>query len=65
MLILLCIICALQFIFIARALGKKAEAQSSPQSGGQADPDGEKEAFALLMGYNADIAYGVKRLTED
>lgn len=25
---------------------------------------GEKEAFDLLLGYNADIAYGVKRMED-
>lgn len=65
MIILLCIVCAVQFFFIAHILRKRTPAQAALSAPEPTKTDGEKEAFALLMGYNADIAYGVKRMTED
>lgn len=65
MAILLCFFCAAQFLFIGYLLGKGKKPQSAPSAFKAGAEDGEKEAFALLMGYNADVAYGVKQMTEE
>lgn len=46
-------------------LGGRLRPEEQPRPGQvRPSPEAEKEAFAILMGYNADVAYGVKSMKE-
>lgn len=63
------ILCAVIFAAAVFGLGlilgeRLRAAQQPPAIEAKPDPEAEKEAFAILMGYNADVAYGLKSMKE-
>ena len=65
------ILCAVIFVAAVFWLGvmvggrRGPEKTSAPTGEAEVSPREEREAFAILMGYNADVAYGVKSLKEE
>ena len=63
------ILCAVIFAAAVFGLGviiggRRSPEQSQPPRQAHS-PKAEKEAFSLLMGYNADVAYGLKTMKEE
>ena len=63
------ILCAVIFAAAVFGLGvmiggRRGPEQSQPMAE-PVSPEAEKEAFSLLMGYNADVAYGLKPMKEE
>ncbi len=63
------ILCAVIFAAAVFGLGVIIGGRRSPEeklpAREEPSPREEKEAFSLLMGYNADVAYGLKTMKED
>lgn len=64
------ILCAVIFAAAVFGLGVIVGGRRSPELPRQekrteVSAEEEKEAFAILMGYNADVAYGAKRMKEE
>lgn len=63
------ILCAVIFAAAVFGLGviiggMRGPEQSRPKAE-PVTPEAEKEAFSLLMGYNADVAYGLRTMKEE
>lgn len=63
------ILCAVIFTAAVFGLGVIIGGRRSPElpepRAEKISPQAEKEAFAVLMGYNADVAYGLKTMKGD
>ena len=62
-----CIAMAAAFLFgfgAGALIFRRRSGGDTERKAAEAYEAGEKEAFDLLLGYNADIAYGVKRMDE-
>ncbi|MBO7739399.1 MAG: hypothetical protein J6S18_03420 [Oscillospiraceae bacterium] len=46
-------------------IGGRRSSEEKPPVREEESPRAEKEAFSLLMGYNADVAYGLKTMKEE
>ena len=46
-------------------IGGRRSFEEKPPAREEVSPRAEKEAFSLLMGYNADVAYGLKTMKEE
>ena len=63
------ILCAVIFaaaVFgLGLIIGGRRSPEEKPPVREDVSPRAEKEAFSLLMGYNADVAYGLKTMKEE
>ena len=63
------ILCAVIFAAAVFGLGLIVGGWHRPEEMSAAredvSPRAEKEAFSILMGYNADVAYGLKTMKEE